>query len=134
MMKGYLAFMMTLITAFPVLAESTKPASASSNGFETRCGWFSNPAPGNFSLYDRDGEWIIGVQGGHQVEGDWEWPKFDAAQWVKTNVNYGYGCACLEVKVDRRTQGVLAIRKTRVNPLQACRQDRALKKWKETFK
>ena len=37
----------------------------------TRCGWFSNPTPANASLYDRDGEWVIGVQGGHQAEGDW---------------------------------------------------------------
>jgi hypothetical protein len=32
--------------------------------FETRCGWFSNPTPANIWLYDRDGDWTIGVQGG----------------------------------------------------------------------
>ena len=39
---------------------------------ETRCGWFSDPTPANASLYDRDGEWIIAVQGGYQAEGDWQ--------------------------------------------------------------
>lgn len=56
---------------------------------ETRCGWFVNPTPANASLYDRDAEWIIGVQGGHQAEGDW--PEFGSGQWVKTNGNYGHG-------------------------------------------
>ncbi|HEY2847367.1 MAG TPA: DUF4087 domain-containing protein, partial [Pyrinomonadaceae bacterium] len=37
---------------------------------ETRCGWFSDPTPGNEWLNDRDGVWIIGVQGGYQA--DWD--------------------------------------------------------------
>ncbi len=36
--------------------------------YETRCGWFDNPTPANYSLYDKDSEWIIGVQGGYQVD------------------------------------------------------------------
>lgn len=31
-----------------------------------RCGWFDNPTPGNASPTDRDGQWLIGLQGGHQ--------------------------------------------------------------------
>ena len=50
--------------------------------FETRCGWFSNPTPANIWLYDREGEWTIGVQGGYQVEKDWDWPDFKRGQWV----------------------------------------------------
>ena len=53
--------------------------------FETRCGWFQNPTPANIWLDDRDGEWIIGVQGGYQVESDWDWPAFKKGQWVETN-------------------------------------------------
>src|SRR5688572_15850301 len=68
---------------------------------ETRCGWFSNPTPANASLHDRDDEWVIGVQGGHQAEGDW--PSFAPKQWVETNGHYGHGCACLRVKVERET-------------------------------
>jgi hypothetical protein len=94
---------------------------------ETRCGWFSNPTPANASLYDRAGEWIIGVQGGHQAEGDW--PDFGPGQWVKTNVNYGYGCACLQVRVNRETREVVEIESARARPLAVCRRDRALKRW-----
>lgn len=109
--------------------------SSNNDQFETRCGWFVNPTPANISLYDRDGEWIIGVQGGYQVEGDWEWPSFAPGQWVKTNVNYGYGCACLDVQVNRKTKDVLAINNARPKPLKACRQDRSLNnKWKGMFK
>jgi hypothetical protein len=37
-------------------------ASSAPAGFETRCGWFSNPTPANIWFYDRGGEWAIGVQ------------------------------------------------------------------------
>lgn len=98
--------------------------------FETRCGWFVNPTPANIWLYDRDAEWTIGVQGGYQVEGDWDWPKFKPQQWVRTNGNYGYGCACLQVRVDRETQRVLEVKGAQARPLSVCRRDRALRKWK----
>jgi hypothetical protein len=94
---------------------------------ETRCGWFSNPTPGNASLYDSQQEWIIGVQGGYQAEGDW--PEFPPKQWVETNVHYGYGCACLRLTVNRETSEVIRIVSGSARPLSACRRDRALKKW-----
>ena len=102
-------------------------AGAQEAAFETRCGWFSNPTPANASLYDREDEWIIGVQGGYQVEGDW--PSFGPRQWVKTNGNYGHGCACMQVRVDRQSGRVLELKSARARPLSACRRDRALKKW-----
>src|SRR5690348_8019506 len=61
---------------------------------QNRCGWFYNPTPGNAWLFDRDGEWTIGVQGGPQADGDW--PNF-REQWVETNGGYGYGCGCFSV-------------------------------------
>ena len=94
---------------------------------ETRCGWFSNPTPANASLHDREGEWVISVQGGHQAEGDW--PSFGPKQWVETNGHYGYGCACLRVRADRETHRVTQIESARARPLSACRRDRALKRW-----
>ena len=94
---------------------------------ETRCGWFSNPTPGNASLYDAEQEWIIGVQGDYQAEGDW--PEFPPKQWVETNVHYGYGCACLRLTVNRETSKVIKIVSGSARPLSACRRDRALKKW-----
>lgn len=103
------------------------PLAAVTEEVEMRCGWFSNPTPANASLFDRDAEWIIAVQGGHQAEGDW--PDFGAGQWVKTNVNYGYGCACLRLRADRETHEVTEIESANVRPLSACRRDRALKRW-----
>ena len=94
---------------------------------ETRCGWFSNPTPANASLFDSQGEWIIGVQGGHQAEGDW--PDFPPKQWVKTNVHYGYGCACLRLTVNRETNEVIKIVSASARALSACRRDKALKKY-----
>jgi hypothetical protein len=110
------------------LEESTTPQ------LETRCGWFSNPTPANIWLHDRDGEWTIGVQGGHQVEDDWDWPDFKRGQWVKTNGNYGYGCACLQLRLNKATQEVLEIKSSRARPLSVCRQDRSLRKWRNLFK
>ncbi len=92
-----------------------------------RCGWFSNPTPANASLFDNAGEWIIGVQGGHQAEGDW--PEFSSNQWVETNGNYGYGCACLQVRANRSTRKVIAIESGQAKALSVCRRDPALRKW-----
>jgi hypothetical protein len=97
------------------------------NASEMRCGWFSNPTPANASLYDADAEWIVAVQGGHQAEGDW--PNFGPNQWVKTNGNYGYGCACLRVQVDQSIHHVIQIESSKARPLSACRSDRKLKRW-----
>ncbi|HEX8250030.1 MAG TPA: DUF4087 domain-containing protein [Pyrinomonadaceae bacterium] len=105
--------------------DSAPQTSASGEKFENRCGWFSNPTPANASLEDKDGEWIIGVQGGYQAEGDY--PDFDDDKWVKTNVNYGYGCACLKVTVDYKTHRILKIAGATAKPLATCRQDPALK-------
>lgn len=95
--------------------------------FETRCGWFSNPTPANASLFDRDGEWIIGLQGGYQAEGDW--PDFGPKQWVETNVHYGSGCACMRLRANRKTHEVIEIESSRARPLAACRRDPSLRRW-----
>src|SRR5215213_2062188 len=103
------------------------PGAAGVEKSETRCGWFSNPTPANASLHDREAEWIISVQGGYQAEGDW--PEFGPKQWIETNVHYGYGCACLRVRVDHATHRVVEIESSRARPLAACRNDRKLKRW-----
>ena len=119
-----------LIVASLLLAMTLVSASPSSSTTieksEMRCGWFSNPTPANASLFDRDGEWIIGVQGGYQAEGDW--PSFSPKQWVETNVHYGYGCACLRVRVDRSERQVVVIESAQARALSACRRDPALRK------
>ena len=123
MIAALLLLSLTLLNAQP------KVAGAPLQTFETRCGWFSNPTPANASLYDRDDEWIIGVQGGYQAEGDW--PAFGPKQWVETNVHYGYGCACMSVTIDREKGEVIQIKSAKARPLSACRSDRALKRWRE---
>ncbi|WP_155803300.1 DUF4087 domain-containing protein [Bordetella sp. FB-8] len=92
---------------------------------QLRCGWWDNPTPQNVSLFDRDGQWLVSVQGGHQAEGDW--PDFKDSQWVNTNGHYGYGCACLNVAVDLRSHEVVRIRAAHARPLSVCRRDPALK-------
>jgi hypothetical protein len=114
-----------LITVMLGVGHLTSPNLPALNRFETRCGWFSNPTPANAWLHDRDGEWTIGVQGGHQAEGDW--PDFTPQQWIETNGNYGYGCACLQVRVNRQTHEVLEIKRSYARSLAACRKDRKLK-------
>ena len=78
----------SVVTAILMSGENAVP-TVSAKKPETRCGWFHNPTPGNAWLIDRDGEWIIGIQGDYQADGDW--PSFSKARWVRTNVNYGYG-------------------------------------------
>lgn len=92
---------------------------------QTRCGWWDNPSPQNASLLDRGGEWIVGIQGGHQAKGDW--PDFKDTQWVDTNGHYGYGCTCLSAIFDLRTHEVIRIHAAHTRTLSACRRDPALK-------
>lgn len=91
---------------------------------ENRCGWFSNPTPANAWLNDNAGEWLISAQGGYQADGDW--PDFPDDKWVKTNGNYGYGCACMKVTVDKREMRILKIVSATAKPLADCRRDKSL--------
>src|SRR4051794_21510432 len=78
-------------------------ASAAGSGAERRCGWLFNPTPANWWLIDRHGQWILSEQGGYHAPGLDEMPDMARAGWVSTNVgSYGYGCACLEVVLDRK--------------------------------
>ena len=107
------------------LAVSAARAQESPAKVQTRCGWFDNPTPGNASLFDRDGEWVIGIQGGHQADGDW--PEFSDAQWVDTNGHHGHGCACLDAVVSASTHEVMRITTAHAKALAVCRRDHALK-------
>lgn len=88
-----------------------------------RCGWLDNPSPGNASLFDRDGEWTIAVQGGHQASGDWP-PAFRPGEWIRLGPgDYGYGCACLSVNVDASEKTILNVASGKARPLSVCRKD-----------
>ena len=100
-------------------------AALAQNSPEKLCGWFDNPTPANAWLTDRLGTWTIGVQGGRQVDGDW--PDFAPAQWVRTNGDHGYGCACIEAMIDRASLQIIEINSAKPRPLAACRRDPALK-------
>lgn len=117
-----------LACTFAVAAQSPVqppvPSTSRAASLENRCGWFHNPTPGNATLTDRDGEWVISTQGGASAEGDW--PVFTDAQWTKTNGHYGHGCACMKVVVDRSEQRVLRIASAVAEPLKLCLGDRAL--------
>lgn len=67
---------------------------------ETRCGWFENPTPSNYYLVDEDAVWELSTQGGRTAEGFFDLPAEAsddlADEWVKTDGNYGYGCACID--------------------------------------
>jgi len=121
-LMGMLLIMPRFASASPISAEIDKFTP-----LETRCGWFSNPTPANAWLNDRDAEWLIGAQGGYQAVGDW--PDFQPRQWVETNLHYGYGCACLRVRVNHETHEVIEIVRARPRPLSDCRNDRSLRRW-----
>lgn len=116
-----------LVAATAALADGQAPsAGAGAAQPALRCGWFDNPTPGNTTLVDRDGEWTIGLQGGHQASGPR--PRFATGQWVQTgHGSAGYGCACLKVQADMATLEVTAVVSARSQPLAACRKDPALK-------
>jgi hypothetical protein len=126
-MKLQFSLAASLLLIVAVCYAGPESSANTSAAVETRCGWFVNPTPANAWLDDREGEWLIGVQGGHQAEGDW--PEFKPSQWKRTNGNYGYGCACLQVTVNKQTHDVLEIKSARAKELAQCRRDPALKKW-----
>lgn len=106
-----------------VVALLASPARA-----EQRCGWIDNPTPANWSLVDREGEWIIGSQGGRQADGMDLIPDLSGREWVETNgsYGYGYGCACMSVSTHRADRSIVAIRSVRQLPLAKCRKDPGL--------
>lgn len=92
----------------------------------TRCGWLQNPTPANWWLIDRDGEWLIGAQGGYQAPGMDEMPDMSTGGWVETNGHHGYGCACMSATTDARSRRITRIFSARPAPLRQCRADRRL--------
>jgi len=98
------------------------PASTS----ERRCGWLQNPTPANWSIIDRDGEWLIGAQGGYQSPGIDNIPDLTSREWTSTNGSYGYGCACMKVTTDKGKRRITNISWVKQLPLRECRNDRRL--------
>ncbi|HLL29593.1 MAG TPA: DUF4087 domain-containing protein [Allosphingosinicella sp.] len=92
-----------------------------------RCGWLSNPTPGNWWLTDAEGQWILATQGADQAPGTDDMPDMSTAGWVETNGHYGYGCACMTITADGDGR-VTRIADAQPRPLKQCRADRKLPK------
>ena len=87
--------------------------SVSSVAGEYRCGWLENPTPANWWLTDKDKSWVISTQGGYSIK-DKYWdnlPEIEDDEFVKTNIHYGYSCACLTVTTDAKKGRILKILK-----------------------
>ncbi|MCB2064775.1 MAG: DUF4087 domain-containing protein [Novosphingobium sp.] len=109
------------------LATGPAPGLAANAKTEKRCGYLANPTPANWWLTDRDGEWIIGVQGGYQAEGLDVLPEsFYEKGWIRTNGYYGYRCACLTVTTDRKAMRIRRIYGGEPLAMKRCKQDKAL--------
>jgi hypothetical protein len=111
-----------LLVTLAVSTTAAAPATAS----ERRCGWLQNPTPANYSLIDRDGEWILSSQGGYQAPGIDDMADMSSRGWVEVNGHYGYGCACMTVTTDHRTRRVTRLFSATPVPLRQCRADRRL--------
>ncbi|MGI9920226.1 DUF4087 domain-containing protein [Vibrio owensii] len=100
---------------------------------ETRCGWLENPSPANMWLIDRDGSWDISVQGTSNALDDKSMELLYQAtanenEFVRTNRNYGFSCACLTVDVDEETNSITTIYKSKQLPLKQCLEDISITK------
>lgn len=109
-------------TLFTILATVTAAEAA-----ETRCGWLHNPTPANWWLNDADGSWTLMTQGGgEEPDGIDMIPDISAGDYVRTNGNYGYACACMDVDTDDAEGRILAIHAFRQLPITQCSNDTAL--------
>lgn len=115
--------MVRLPAALLFLCVSLLPGEAA----ETRCGWLHNPTPGNWWLTDRDSSWTLMTQGsGVEPEGIDNLPDISEGDYVRTNGNYGYACACMSVDTDVAESRILAIHSFRQLPISQCAGDSAL--------
>jgi hypothetical protein len=72
--------------------------------------------------------WTIGAQGGYQAKGIENIPNSDGKEVVRTNGNYGYNCACLNVAVNSNLRRIIGIQGGESLPLSTCREDPNLPK------
>lgn len=90
------------------------------------CGWLDNSTPGNATLIDKDGEWLLAQQGIYEAKGNWT-PDLKGNE-VYTNGMHGYGCVCMKVNADEANKKIIRISSVKVNKLSICRKDTKIKK------
>lgn len=112
-----------LAAAILVLTAPLLPARAA----ETRCGWLHNPTPGNYWLTDRDTSWMLLTQGSDmEPSGIENLPDLSAGDYVRTNGNYGYACACMSVDVDLAGKRIVALHSVEQIAIARCGNDATL--------
>ncbi|WP_023604740.1 DUF4087 domain-containing protein [Aliivibrio logei] len=98
------------------------------NAKETRCGWLENPTAANLWLIDKDKSWDISFQGGpnnideKSIDLVYE-GLANKNDFVRTNGNYGFSCACLSVDLDKEKMFIKTIYKVKQLPLKQCLED-----------
>lgn len=108
------------LAALLVAALAATPVFAAEN----RCGWLQNPTPGNWWLDDAEGSWTIMSQGaGEGPEGMDLIPDISERDYVATNGNYGYACACMKVETDDADGSITQILSFRQLALSKCEND-----------
>ncbi|ELB2798411.1 DUF4087 domain-containing protein [Vibrio alginolyticus] len=117
-------FLIVILGMFSALAATAE---------ETRCGWLENPSPANMWLIDRDGSWDVSVQGTSNALDDKSMELLYQAtanenEFVRTNRNYGFSCACLTVDVDEEQNSITTIYKSKQLPLKQCLEDISITK------
>lgn len=112
--------MKLVIATFLLCLAASSPVTAA----ETRCGWLQNPTPANWWLDDADGSWTIMSQGGGEGPPGMDLiPDISERDYVTTNGNYGYACACLSVETDDNDQSITEILSFRQLALSKCEND-----------
>lgn len=116
-MKSIAAAAIALIAfSMPVLAHAA----------ENRCGWLVNPTPSNWWLNDSEKSWTIMTQGADdEPEGMDLIPDISEHDYIKTNGEYGYACACMKVETDG-DEKITRIFSVRQLSLSKCKNDPSL--------
>lgn len=101
---------------------------------EHRCGWLANLTPNDLWLVDRDKTWTITAQlaGGDDAKGVEKVPDFVKKDFVTTQGDYGYGCACLDVTTELASERITEVFGGKILPIRQCSKDKslpALSKW-----
>lgn len=120
--------MLPRATALALALALTLP-SLPARAAENRCGWLQNPTPGNYWLDDSQATWILLSQGlAEEPLGLENVPDISEGDYVRTNGNYGYACACMTVDTESADgiDRIVAIYAFRQLPLAQCRNDAAL--------
>ncbi|MCM2292793.1 DUF4087 domain-containing protein [Allorhizobium sp. BGMRC 0089] len=119
-------FLIATLAFAPALALFTTQGQAAP---QKRCGWIVNPTPGNYWLNDAQGSWTILTQGSpDEPDGMDKIGDLSTGQYVRTNGDYGYACACMKVDTltENGVQRITAIYSFQQLPLKQCQTDTTL--------